>query len=73
MEGCQKVPKFSLSKIIFLNFFSLKNTNLGAHFLFLTFFDFSKAKEEKTAYKAEQIHKIMIIFTKMHVYNIVPS
>ena len=47
MGRCQKVPKFdiqsqfSMSKIIgiFLNFFSLKNTNLGAHFLFLTFFD----------------------------------
>ena len=44
-----KVPKFdfqsqfSTSKIIqkFLIFFSLKNTNLGAHFLLLTFFDSS--------------------------------
>ena len=47
MASCQKVPKFDLqsqflmSKIIrfFLNFFSLKNANLGAHFLFLTFSD----------------------------------
>jgi hypothetical protein len=33
--------QFSMSKIIriFLNFFSLKNTNLGAHYLFLKFFD----------------------------------
>ena len=45
---CQKKPKFdfqsqfSMSKIIwiFLNsFFSLKNINLGAHFLLLTWFD----------------------------------
>ena len=44
---CQKVPKFDfqsqfpMSKIIliFLIFFSLKNTNLGANFLLLTFFD----------------------------------
>ena len=42
-----EVPKFdfqsqfSMSKIIriFLNFFLLKNTNLGAHILLLTFFD----------------------------------
>jgi hypothetical protein len=42
MASCQKVPEFdfqgqlSMSKIIriFLNFFPLKNTNLGAHFLF---------------------------------------
>ena len=42
-----KVPKFDfqsqfcMSKIIriFLNFFLLKNINLGAHFLLLTFFD----------------------------------
>jgi hypothetical protein len=41
MVSCQKVPKFdfqsqfSMSKFIqiFLNFFSLKNTNLGAHFV----------------------------------------
>ena len=47
MGSCQKVPnfdfqsQFSMSKIIgiFLNFFSLKNINLGAHFLLLTFFD----------------------------------
>ena len=46
-ESCQKVPKFdfqsqfSMSKIIqiFLNFFSLKNTNLEAQFLLLAFFD----------------------------------
>jgi hypothetical protein len=46
-KKCQKVPKFnfhsqfSMSKIIriFLIFFSLKNINLGAHFLLLTFFD----------------------------------
>ena len=33
--------QFSMSKIIriFLNFFSLKNTNLEAHFLLLAFFD----------------------------------
>ena len=33
--------EFSMSKIIriYLNFFSLKNTNLGAHFLLLTLFD----------------------------------
>ena len=33
--------QFSMSKIIriSLNFFSLNNTNLGAHFLLLTFFD----------------------------------
>ena len=45
MASCQKVPKFdfqsqfSMSKIIWiiLIFFSLKNTNLGAHFLLLTF------------------------------------
>ena len=45
--GGQKVPKFdfqsqfSMSKMIriFLNFFSLKNINLGDHFLLLTFFD----------------------------------
>ena len=42
-----KLPKFdfqsqlSMSNIIriFLNFYSLKNINLGAHFLLLTFFD----------------------------------
>ena len=47
MGRCQKVPKFDfqsqffMSKIIgiFLIFFSLKNINLGAHFLLLTFFD----------------------------------
>ena len=47
MGKCQKVPKFDfqsqfyMSKIIsiFLNFFSLKNINLGAHFLLLTLFD----------------------------------
>ena len=47
MTSCQKVPKFdfrnqfSMSNIIwiFLNFFSLKNTYLGAHFFLLTFFD----------------------------------
>ena len=47
LPACRKVRKmdfqsqFSTSKIIriFLNFFSLKNTNLGAHFLLLTFFD----------------------------------
>ena len=48
MASCQNVPKFdfqsqfSMSKIIriFLNFFfSLKNTNLEAHFLLLAFFD----------------------------------
>ena len=48
MGRCQKVPKFdfqsqfSMSKIIriFLDFFfSLKNTNLEAHFLLLAFFD----------------------------------
>ena len=47
MASCQKVPKFdfqcqfSMSNIIqtFLIFFSLKNTNLGAHFLFFKFFD----------------------------------
>ena len=33
--------QFSISKIIgiFLNFFSLKNINLGTHYLLLTFFD----------------------------------
>jgi hypothetical protein len=44
---CQKVPKsdfqsqFSMSKIIgiFLNFFSLKNINLGTHFLLIAFLD----------------------------------
>ena len=49
---CQKMPKFdyqsqfSMSKIIGIwvsptlsHFFSLKNINLGAHFLLLTFFD----------------------------------
>ena len=44
MASCQKVPKFdfqrqfSVSKIIeiFLIFFSLKITNLGAHLLLLT-------------------------------------
>ena len=37
MTSCQ----FSMTKIIriFLFFFSLKNTNLGAHFLLMTFFD----------------------------------
>ena len=47
MGKCQKVPKFDFQsqffilKIIgiFLNFFSLKNINLGAHFLLFTFFD----------------------------------
>ena len=47
MGRCQKVPKFdfqnqfSMSKIIqiFLNSFSMKHTNLGAYFLFLTFID----------------------------------
>ena len=36
--------QFSTSKIIgiFLNFFSLKNTNLGAHFLKTSIFKFSK-------------------------------
>ena len=46
MGRCQKVPKFdflsqlSMPKIIriFLNFFSLKNINLGALFLSLIFF-----------------------------------
>ena len=43
---CQKVPildfqnEFFMSKIIRIyHFFSLKNTNLGAHFLFLASFD----------------------------------
>ena len=40
----QKVPKFSMSKIIrffliYLFIFSLKNTNLEAHFTLLIFFD----------------------------------
>ena len=47
MGRCQKVTRFdihsqfSMSKIIgiFLIFFSLKNINLGAHFLLLIFFD----------------------------------
>jgi hypothetical protein len=47
MGRCQKVRKFDfqgqffMSKIIqiFLIFFSLKNTNLGAHFLLVAFFD----------------------------------
>ena len=48
LPACRKVQKmdfqsqFSMSKIIriFLNFFfSLKNTNLEAHFLLLAFFD----------------------------------
>ena len=47
MPACRKVRKmdfqsqFSMSKIIriFLNFFSLKNTNLETHFLLLAFFD----------------------------------
>ena len=48
MGRCQKVPKsdfqsqFSTSKIIWIFlifFFALKNTNLGAHFLLLAFFD----------------------------------
>ena len=47
MGRCQKVPQFVIqnqfymSKIIriLLNFFSLKNIILGAHFLLLTFFD----------------------------------
>ena len=47
LPACRKVRKmdfqsqFSMSKImqIFLNFFSLKNTNLEAHFLLLAFFD----------------------------------
>ena len=47
MGKCQKEPKFDfqsqffMSKIIgiFLIFFSLKNMNLGAHFLLLKFFD----------------------------------
>ena len=46
MASCQKVPKldvqsqFSMSKIIRLFLiFLLNNTNLGAHFLLLTFFD----------------------------------
>jgi hypothetical protein len=47
MASCQKVPKFdfesqfSMSKSFesFSIFFSLKNTNLGAQFLLLTFFD----------------------------------
>ena len=45
MEKCQKVPEFdfqsqfSMSKIIgfFLNFFTLKNTNIGAHFCYWHF------------------------------------
>ena len=47
LPACRKVRKmdfqsqFSMSKIIgiFLIFFSLKNTNLEAHFLLLAFFD----------------------------------
>ena len=47
LPACRKVRKldfqseFSMSKIIesFSIFFSLKNTNLGAHFLLLTLFD----------------------------------
>ena len=47
MASCLKVPKFdfqsqfSISKIIriFLIFFSLKNTDLEAHLLLLTFSD----------------------------------
>ena len=46
MGRCQKVPKFnfqsqySLLKIIgIFPFFSLMNTNLGAHFSLLSFFD----------------------------------
>ena len=47
MASSQKVPKFdfqsqfSMSKIIqvFLNFFSLKNTNLESQVFLLTFFD----------------------------------
>ena len=47
MASCQKVPKFdfqsqfSMLKIIriFINFFLMKNINLEAHFLLLTFFD----------------------------------
>ena len=47
MASCQKVPKFDLQSTfsmsqfiqIFLNFFSLMNTNFGLHFLLSTFFD----------------------------------
>ena len=41
MGRCLEVQEFTMSKIIgiFLNFFSLKNFNLAAHFLLLTFFD----------------------------------
>ena len=43
MGRCQKVPKFDFQSQklseSFSIFFSLKNINLGAHFLLLTFFD----------------------------------